>query len=108
MRYLLPVNRMAWLLGLGVLSAVSARGQDAPQVDPIVAELVAAHNRERAEAKLPPLALEPKLEAAAQAHARDMAEHEMMSHEGSDGSTPAERVKKAGYHYQKTGENVAK
>ena len=36
-----------------------------------------------------------------------MADHDKMTHDGSDGSTPAERVERAGYHYQTTGENVA-
>ena len=70
--------------------------------------LVAAHNRERAEKKLPPLVAEPRLTEAARLHALDMATHETMSHDGSDGSKPAERVKKAGYVYVTTGENVAK
>lgn len=104
----MTVDRWAWLVSFGLMGTLPARGQDAPRPDPVVSELVAAHNRERAEAKLPPLALAPKLEVAARAHAQDMADHEMMAHEGSDGSTPAERVKKAGYHYQKTGENVAR
>jgi uncharacterized protein YkwD len=75
--------------------------------DPVVAELLALHNRERAEAKKPPLALDAKLTAAARVHARDMAEHGKMSHEGSDGSKPARRIERQGYHYRRAGENVA-
>src|SRR5689334_15742938 len=55
-------------------------------LDPDMVELVAAHNRERAKEKLAPLTANAQLTAAARIHARDMAEHEMMSHEGSDGS----------------------
>lgn len=69
--------------------------------------LVEAHNRARAEAKLPPLRAEPRLTEAARLHALDMAAHAKMTHEGSDGSTPAERVKRQGYPYQGTAENVA-
>jgi uncharacterized protein YkwD len=69
--------------------------------------LIAAHNREREKAGLAPLKSAVKLTAAAQVHAKDMAAHEKMTHEGSDGSTPSERVEKAGYPYQNTGENVA-
>jgi len=69
--------------------------------------LIAAHNREREKAGLSPLKPAAKLTEAAQAHAKDMASHEKMAHEGSDGSTPAQRVEKAGYPYQDTGENVA-
>jgi uncharacterized protein YkwD len=75
--------------------------------DPLATELLERHNRERAEAKKPPLALDAKLTAAARVHARDMAEHGKMSHEGSDGSTPAQRIERQGYHGRKSGENVA-
>jgi uncharacterized protein YkwD len=70
-------------------------------------DLLAGHNRERREKGLPPLAANPKLAQAALAHARDMAERGHMSHDGSDGSTPAERVDRTGYGYSATGENVA-
>jgi len=69
--------------------------------------LLEAHNRERAKEKLPPLKAKPKLQAAALAHARDMAEHGKMAHEGTDGSNPAQRVERQGYHFRRTGENVA-
>jgi len=36
-----------------------------------------------------------------------MAEHQKLSHEGSDGSDPAKRVKRRGYRYQEVGENIA-
>jgi uncharacterized protein YkwD len=75
--------------------------------DPSAAALIAAHNKERAERKLPPLMAEPRLTAAAKAHADDMASHRKMTHEGSDGSAPADRVKRQKYTYLKTGENVA-
>lgn len=78
-----------------------------PDPDELVTQTFVAHNRERAEAKLGPLALDPKLTAAARAHAKDMAAHGKMTHDGSDGSSPAARVKREGYHYQNTGENVA-
>jgi uncharacterized protein YkwD len=69
--------------------------------------LLIAHNRERSEAKLEPLVLDAKLTAAAVGHARDMAEHGRMTHDGSDGSTAGERVERRGYHYIAMGENVA-
>ena len=71
-------------------------------------ELLEAHNHVRAEAKLPPLRLNPKLNAAALAHAEDMAKREMMTHEGADGSTPAQRVERKGYDFRATAENVAR
>ncbi len=72
-------------------------------------ELIAAHNRERRKANptLAPLTLNPKLTQAAAIHARDQAEHGIMSHTGTDDSQPADRVKRAGYSYLSCGENVA-
>lgn len=54
-----------------------------------------------------PLALSQGLSNAALAHSRDMAEHNRMSHEGSDGSTPAQRVTRARYKWRIVGENIA-
>ena len=50
-------------------------------------EVVKAHNRIRAEAKMPALAISTKLQAAARRHAKDMAAHDKMTHKGSDGSS---------------------
>lgn len=54
----------------------------------------------------PPLSLAPALTRAARAHARDMAAHDFFSHTGSDGSTPGERVTRAGYPWREVGENI--
>lgn len=54
-----------------------------------------------------PLSLAPALTRAASAHARDMAAHDFFSHVGSDGSTPGERVTRAGYSWSMVGENIA-
>ncbi len=72
-----------------------------------VAAVVEAHSRERIEAGLLPVKANAKLQAAAQAHARDMAEHEKMDHKGSDGSTPFRRMERQGYRYRRAGENIA-
>ena len=95
-------------LALATASAAeSPRAGRSPRGDPVLAELVEAHNKERAKEGLPPLKSDPKLTQAALVHARDMAEHGKMAHEGSDGSTPAQRAERLGYRYVKTGENVA-
>src|SRR5262249_35869674 len=73
-----------------------------------MAELVAAHNRERAAANLAPLAANEKLVAAALVHARDMAGHDTMSHDGSDGSKFNERIERQGYYGRRLAENIAK
>ncbi len=53
------------------------------------------------------LSLNATLARAAQAHAKDMAAHRKMSHTGSDGSSPDERVTRVGYAWKSVGENVA-
>jgi uncharacterized protein YkwD len=47
------------------------------------------------------------LESAADQHAADMAATDYFSHTGRDGSTPAQRVTRAGYRYRMAGENIA-
>lgn len=47
------------------------------------------------------------LNRAALAHATDMAQHGYLAHEGRDGSTPADRVTRAGYRWRSVGENIA-
>ena len=80
------------------LRSQTTRNQPAAEFDPEAAcdEVVRAHNRIRAEAKLPPLAISSKLQAAAERHAKDMAAHDKMTHKGSDGSSPIDRIKADG------------
>ena len=53
------------------------------------------------------LVLSPQLSAAASAHSRDMALHDLFSHTGSDGSTMTSRAAAAGYAYSRLAENLA-
>ncbi|MFF4759222.1 CAP domain-containing protein [Streptomyces sp. NPDC001292] len=69
-----------------------------------VVELV---NAERSKAGCSALTVNAKLTKAAQAHSEDMAAHRNMSHTGSDGSAPGDRITRAGYTWQSYGENVA-
>lgn len=61
----------------------------------------------QAHAAVPPLVLDTTLTSVATAHARDMARTGRMAHEGSDGSTAADRVTRAGYVWRTVAENVA-
>jgi uncharacterized protein YkwD len=55
-----------------------------------------------------PLALDDSLTRAASAHSADMAAHDRFDHQGSDGSTPATRVERAGFgDHRIVGENIA-
>lgn len=72
-----------------------------------VARVVALVNSERAKVGCSPVTLNAKLSQAAQAHSVDMAIHNTMSHTGSDGSDPGQRITLAGYLWSTYGENVA-
>jgi uncharacterized protein YkwD len=52
------------------------------------------------------LKLSPELTEAAKAHSRDLAKWDRISHYGSDGSNPWDRVKRTGYNARLTAENV--
>lgn len=64
-------------------------------------------NRYRLEHGLQPVDLNPKLTAASQIHADDLARNGVASHTGSDGSTHSQRAKRQGYSYSLIAENVA-
>ncbi|WP_173055971.1 CAP domain-containing protein [Phytohabitans houttuyneae] len=63
-------------------------------------------NQERAAAGCGPVKVNTKLASAAGLHSEDQAEHNNMSHTGSDGSSPWQRSERAGYT-NAIGENVA-
>ncbi|MGW3465382.1 CAP domain-containing protein [Streptomyces olivaceoviridis] len=73
----------------------------------VTADIVRLVNAERAKAGCQPLTLNSTLTKAAQAHSDDMAAHQNMSHTGSDGSSPGDRITQAGYTWSSYGENVA-
>ena len=54
-----------------------------------------------------PLKLNAQLGRAALLHSEEMAKYFSMGHQGRDGSTPAQRVTRAGYQWTAVGENVA-
>ncbi len=56
-------------------------------------------NNYRAQNGLPPLAMSNALYNAAEGHSYDMATRDYFSHTGSDGSTPWDRIRGAGYTY---------
>jgi uncharacterized protein YkwD len=64
-------------------------------------------NQIRRSAGLRLLARNRALDLAAQVHAEDMARYNFMSHFGSNGSSPAARIRAAGYPWINWAENVA-
>jgi len=79
-------------------------------------ELLDAHNQARATGRqcgntfmpaVAPLTWNCTLGKAAENHSNDMASNDFMSHTGSDGLSPFDRMANLGYNYQAAGENVA-
>lgn len=70
-------------------------------------EMFAYMNAERSREGLRPLEWDSDLYKVARDHSKDMAEMHKISHQGSDGSQPHERIKKAKIFASKTAENIA-
>jgi uncharacterized protein YkwD len=76
-------------------------------IDDLEREVVNLTNAERAKANCPALTISPLLVQAAQRHSDDMARHSFLSHTGSDGSSPWDRIQATGYNYSRAAENIA-
>jgi len=63
-------------------------------------------NTARAQAGLAQLSVNPALAAAAQGHSIDMACHGLISHTGSDASSPSQRIAAAGYTASRASEII--
>lgn len=63
-------------------------------------------NQYRKDKGLKPLKLNAELTEAAKAHSRDLAKWDRISHYGSDGSNPWDRVKRSGFRARLAAENV--
>lgn len=72
------------------------------------AAALARVNAERAAAGLPPLALDARLNAAAQAHAEDMLLRSYYNHSTPEGAGASARVRKSGYPARLVAENIAR
>jgi uncharacterized protein YkwD len=70
-------------------------------------QVLALVNDERRKARCEPVRMDDRLRAAARAHSVDMAVHNFVNHTGSDGSSPQDRMRRAGYG-QGTSENIAR
>lgn len=65
------------------------------------------HNARRREIGSRELCIDPALQKAAEAHARDMLDRKYFSHTSPEGTTPTQRAKAAGYKGDGVGENLA-
>ena len=84
--------------------ALSGRDYSGTRLDAEYARKVI--NDYRKKHGLKPLQLSPELTKAAKMHSRDLARWDRISHYGSDGSNPWDRVKRAGYNARVAAENV--
>lgn len=79
----------------------------APNTDSFDGQILKLVNQERAEVGADPLQINEQLDRAANLHSQDQAGMDRMTHTGSNGSSIGDRVKKSGYTYSYTAENVA-
>jgi uncharacterized protein YkwD len=84
--------------------ALADRDYSVTKLDPEVARTLI--NQYRKQNGLKPLQLNAELSTAAKNHSRDLAKWDRISHFGSDGSNPWDRVKTAGYNARVAAENV--
>jgi len=113
------LTRRGLLGGLGGAAAVAAVPVSASATghyNPETLRLIELVNSVRSRHGVSPLSAEARLMEAAQSHADDLAWQASRAtlatyghgpHRGSDGSLPADRVRRAGYNYRIVGENVA-
>ena len=84
--------------------SLTDRDYSATALDPTFARDII--NQYRTEHGLKALKLSTELTAAAKAHSKDLAKWDRISHYGSDGSNPWDRVKRAGFKARLAAENV--
>lgn len=90
-------------------------GKPLPQVyriknsdaDEVQFRMLDAINSLRSAAGQPPVQFDARLNAAAATHSRDMANQNRPWHFGSDGSSPIQRIQRAGFSGSLIGENIS-
>jgi uncharacterized protein YkwD len=107
----MPRPFLAALLAL-LLAACASGDGGGPRLteadkNPIRLRHLDAVNAVRAENGLAPVQLSAELNAAAETHARDMANQQRAWHFGSDLTSPRERAFRAGYRGELVGENLS-
>jgi uncharacterized protein YkwD len=115
---MIPARLTAVIALLLALSATAGQAPAARQPSPaaVAARVIDLVNQARSQGRrcgresfpsTAPLIAAPPLQAAAEAHARDMAAREYFAHRGADGSEPRDRIRGAGYESRLSGENIA-
>ena len=86
------------------LGSATAQSNRRVRLDPLrAAKLINAYRRKNG---LKPIKLHSKLTLAAKRHSLDLARTDRISHYGSDGSNPFDRVRRSGYRPRLAAENV--
>lgn len=97
------IRQMVWI-GLCVAAMTVPVAASNAEIE---AEVLALVNAERASGGCQPLSFNSQLQAAAQGHARAMAEQNFFSHTGKNGSKLKSRARGAGYKGGRLAENIA-
>lgn len=97
------ITTIAMAAALGLSGATSAAHAD-PNFEQ---QVIALTNDHRATQGCGALVENGALKKAARGHSGDMAASDHMSHQGTNGSDPGQRITQAGYTAQKWAENVA-
>jgi uncharacterized protein YkwD len=77
-----------------------------PEVGPLELQMLALVNGARAARGMAPLEWDSVIAIVARAHAGDMMRRGVVSHTGSDGSTPVQRMRRAGVQFRFGSENI--
>lgn len=88
-------------------SPVSPAGAPSATLPVLHTQLLEALNQARAHERCPPLALDARLNAAAQGHAAEIARRREVSHRSADGSTLDQRLQRHGYTARRSTELIA-
>ncbi len=78
-----------------------------PDLKPEEQAMFNAINAARISEGVPPLSLDMRLMGAARSHSQDMADHARLQHNGTDGSTPQDRIGRAGYPFADVSQLIA-
>lgn len=109
-----PLLRVVLLPLLVVAASWPSRADD--RAGEVAARVLALVNQARSQprrcgeqafAAARPLVLDARVTRAAAEQAQAMAQGRFLEHRGRDGSTPADRIGRAGYDWRSVGENIA-
>ena len=109
------MNRVFLLMAAAILTAIAActpvtdtgGGYRIRNADKVQLRMLDSVNALRSAAGAPSVQLNAQLTAAAATHSRDMSVQNRPWHFGSDGSSPLDRIARAGYTGSLLGENIS-